>query len=68
MVAKDDKGNNLKVPGLIILDKEGMRRFARSKERKQSAFQRDSKYEAKNFKIMEYSEFLKDENIKLDVK
>ncbi len=68
MVAKDDKGNNLKVPGLIILDKEGMRRFARSKERKQSAFRRDSKYEAKNFKIMEYSEFLKDENMKLDLK
>jgi len=65
MVAKDEKGINLKVPGLIIKDKEGMRRFARSKERKLSAFQRDSKYDAKNFKIQEYSDFLKDENIKL---
>lgn len=68
MVAKDDKGKNLKVPGLLIKDKEGMRRFARSKERKQSAFKRDSKYEAKNFKIKEYSDFLKDENMKLDLK
>jgi acyl-CoA hydrolase len=68
MVAKDEKGKNLIVPGLIIKDKEGMRRFARSKERKQSAFQRDSKYDAKNFKIKEYQDFLKDENIKLDLK
>ncbi|SRR6056297_30180 len=68
MVAKDEKGKNLKVPGLIIEDKEGMRRFARSKERKLSAFKRDSKYDAKNFKIKEYSEFLKDENMKLNLK
>lgn len=68
MVAKDEKGKNLKVPGLVIKDKEGMRRFARSKERKLSAFKRDSKYDANNFKIKEYSEFLKDENIKLDLK
>jgi uncharacterized protein (TIGR00369 family) len=68
MVAKDEKGKNLKVPGLIIEDKEGMRRFARSKERKQSAFKRDSKYDAKNFKIKDYSAFLKDENMKLNLK
>lgn len=68
MVAKNEKGKNLNVPGLIIEDKEGMRRFARSKERKQSAFKRDSKYEAKNFKIKEYSDFLKDENIQLKLK
>ncbi|MFT5737240.1 MAG: hypothetical protein ACI9SG_001588 [Maribacter sp.] len=68
MVAKDETGKNLKIPGLIIKDKEGMRRFARSKERKLSAFQRDSKYDAKNFKIKEYSDFLKDENMQLDLK
>jgi uncharacterized protein (TIGR00369 family) len=68
MVAKDEKGKNLKVPGLLIQDKQGMRRFSRSKERKQSAFQRDSKYDAKNFKTKEYSDFLKDENMKLDLK
>ena len=68
MVAKDEKGKNLKIPGLIIKDNEGMRRFARSKERKLSAFHRDSKYDAKNFKIKEYSDFLKDENIQLDLK
>mgnify|MGYP002397227862 FL=1 len=68
MVAKDEKGKNLKVPGLIIEDKDGMRRFARSKERKLSAFDRDSKYDAKNFKVKEYSDFLKDENVRLKLK
>jgi acyl-CoA hydrolase len=68
MVAKDEQGKNLKIPGLIIKDKEAMRRFARSKERKLSAFQRDSKYDAKNFKIKEYSDFLTEENMQLDLK
>jgi len=68
MVAKDEEGKNIEVPGLIIKEKESMRRFARSKERKQSAFQRDSKYDAKNFKVDEYVPFLKGENMKLDLK
>lgn len=68
MVAKDENGKNLKVPGLIVTDKQGMRRFARSKERKLSAFQRDSKYDSKNFRTKEYIDFIKDENIKLDLK
>jgi acyl-CoA hydrolase len=68
MVAKDEDGKNIQVPGLIIKDKEGMRRFARSKERKQSAFQRDSKYESSNFKVDDYVPFLKGENMKLDLK
>lgn len=67
MVAKDEGGNNIKVPGLIIQDKESMRRFARSKERKQSAFQRDSKYVSKNFKVDDYVHFLEGENMKLDL-
>lgn len=68
MVAKDENGRNLEVPGLIVTDKQGMRRFARSKERKQSAFQRDSKYDTKNFKVAEYLSFLAGENLQLDLK
>lgn len=68
MVAKDEQGKNLKVPGLIIEDKQGVRRFARSIERKLSAFKRDSKYDAKNFKTKEYSDLLKGENMELNLK
>lgn len=67
MVAKDENGKNIAIPGLIIKGKEGMRRFARSIERKQSAFQRDSKYDKKNFKTEEYLDYLEGENVKIDL-
>ncbi len=67
MVAKDENGKNIPVPGLIVKDKQGIRRFARSKERKLSAYDRDSKYASKAFKVNEYLEFLEDENVKLDL-
>lgn len=67
MVAKDDSGNNVEVPGLIVKDKTGLRRFARSKERKLSAFDRDSKYNSEKFKVNEYLDFLDGENVKLDL-
>lgn len=37
MVAKDTEGNNLPVPGLIIDDEQGVRRFTRSMERKKTS-------------------------------
>nr|WP_298999186.1 acyl-CoA thioesterase [uncultured Allomuricauda sp.] len=67
MVAKDENGKNIAVPGLIVKDKQGMRRFARSKERKLSAHDRDSKYASKAFKVNQYLEFLEGENLKLDL-
>nr|WP_297788330.1 acyl-CoA thioesterase [uncultured Allomuricauda sp.] len=66
MVAKGNDGKNKPVPGLILKTKQDIRRFARSKERKQSAFKRDTKYESNNFKVNEYLEFLKGENVKMD--
>ncbi|WP_435622716.1 acyl-CoA thioesterase [Flagellimonas sp.] len=67
MVAKDENGKNIAVPGLIVKDKQGMRRFARSKERKLSAHDRDSKYASKAFKVNQYLEFLEGENVQLDL-
>ena len=67
MVAKDENGKNIAVPGLIVEDKQGMRRFARSKERKLSAHDRDSKYASKAFKVNQYLEFLEGENVQLDL-
>ncbi|MEO1484270.1 MAG: acyl-CoA thioesterase [Bacteroidota bacterium] len=67
MVAKDEQGNNVEVPGLVVKDKTGLRRFARSKERKLSAFDRDSKYNSEKFKVNEYLDFLDGENVKLDL-
>lgn len=67
MVAKDTDGKNIVVPGLILNNKQGIRRFARSMERKASASSRDNKYESANFKVDEYLEYLAEENVKLDL-
>ena len=67
MVAKDGKGNNVKVPGLLITDKQGLRRYARSVERKMAVRQRDTKYYGKMFKVNEYLKYLEGENVKLDL-
>lgn len=67
MVAKDDNGKATEVPGLIVNSKQAMRRFARSKERKLSAFIRDSKYDRQNFKVENCLDYLKDENLQLNL-
>ncbi|MDC6365041.1 MULTISPECIES: acyl-CoA thioesterase [Flavobacteriaceae] len=67
MVAKGENGENKKIPGLILKSKQDIRRFARSKERKLSANQRDSKYDSTNFKVNEYLDFLDGENVKMDL-
>nr|WP_298925416.1 acyl-CoA thioesterase [uncultured Allomuricauda sp.] len=67
MVAKDNIGKNIVIPGLILEDKQGIRRFARSLERKASASSRDSKYESANFNVNEYLELLEGQNVKLDL-
>ncbi|SNZ00575.1 acyl-CoA thioesterase [Flagellimonas pacifica] len=67
MVAKGENGKNLPVPGLILTDKQGVRRFARSVERKASASSRDTKFEPAKFKVDDYLETIKSENAKLDL-
>ena len=67
MVAKNGEGKNIPVPGLIVEDKQGLRRFARSMERKTSAYDRDTKYSPKKFVAEEYLHLLDNENVKLEV-
>ncbi|MEC7262456.1 MAG: acyl-CoA thioesterase [Bacteroidota bacterium] len=67
MVAKGKDGKNKTVPGLILKTKQDIRRFARSMERKESAFQRDSKYEPANFKVNDFLDVLQGENAMMDL-
>jgi len=67
MVAKDVDGNNVHVPGLIVDDMRGVRRFARSIIRLKQAKKRDTKFTAENFKIEEHLELLKQQNILLNL-
>lgn len=68
MVAKDDDGNSVEVPGLLIHDEQGIRRFTRSKFRKEAAFIRDTQFDESNFEKENYLESLFDENIKIELK
>ncbi|PCJ93411.1 MAG: acyl-CoA thioesterase [Flavobacteriaceae bacterium] len=65
MVAKDKEGKSIPVPGLLVETEQGIRRFARSKQRKEQAFIRDTEFDSSVFKAEEYLENLKRENIKI---
>lgn len=67
MVAKNPDGSNSNVPGLILKDKQDVRRFARSKERRLSADHRDSKYGSRTFSAIDHLEFLDGENTLIDL-
>ncbi|MEO9893447.1 acyl-CoA thioesterase [Aurantibacter sp.] len=68
MVAKDANGKNIPIPGLLVDSEQGIRRYSRSKYRKESAFDRDNKFDSNNFKVEEFLELLKTENVKIELK
>ncbi len=68
MVAKDAHGNSVPVPGLLIEDRQGIRRFARSIERKEQSTARSTRFDPSSFKIDDYLESLKWENLQLNLK
>ncbi len=68
MVAKDGNGKSIPIPGLLVEDKNGIRRFARSKLRKEEAFKRSTKFGQSKFRIAEYIDQLEAENIKIKLK
>jgi uncharacterized protein (TIGR00369 family) len=67
MVAKDENGKNVPVPGLILVTEEGVRRFARSIARQEQAKNRISQFKQSEFKINNHLETLKVHNVKVEV-
>ncbi|WP_209399852.1 acyl-CoA thioesterase [Pseudozobellia sp. WGM2] len=68
MVAKDENAKSIAVPGLLLENEQGVRRFARSKKRKEEAFIRDTEFESSHFKIDEHLNDLEKENVKIILK
>ncbi|MBC7000757.1 acyl-CoA thioesterase [Cytophaga sp. FL35] len=68
MVAKDENGKSIPVPGLILETEQGIRRFARSKKRKEEAFIRDTQFESSHFKMADHLDSLSDENVQIHLK
>jgi uncharacterized protein (TIGR00369 family) len=67
MVAKDENGKNVPVPGLILETEQGVRRFARSVTRQEQAKNRTSQFKSSEFKINNHLESLKTHNVKLQL-
>ncbi|CAM4234813.1 acyl-CoA thioesterase [Zobellia nedashkovskayae] len=67
MVAKDEDGRGVPIPGLLLDNEQGVRRFARSKKRKEEAFSRDTEFDSTQFKSELHLESLNGENVKLDL-
>ena len=67
MVAKDEQGKNVKVPGIILNTKDEVRHFARSIARQKQAKNRSNNFKASEFKVAAYLEELKQHNTKINI-
>ena len=67
MVAKDENGKNVPVPGIILDTKNKVRRFARSIARQEQAKNRSTAFKTSEFKIELYLDSLKGQNAKIEL-
>ena len=65
MIAKDTTGKIVKVPGLIIENKDQLRRYMRSIKHIEMRNERKNEFSEKNFIPDNYEEILKGYNVKL---
>lgn len=65
MVAKDDDGKSVPVPGIILTNKQEIRRFTRSVIRQKEAKNRTSRFNSNVFEPEEYMELLETQNVKI---
>lgn len=67
MVAKDENGKSVPVPGLILEDEDSIRRFARSIERQEQARIRHEHFEPKLFKKEKYLDAIARHNAQIEI-
>lgn len=66
MVARDENGKGVKVPGLIIANETDLRRFLRSIKHIKMRRERKIEFSAENFEPSKYINVLKDYNVKME--
>ena len=66
MVAKDDHGKNVKVPGIILDSEQSIRRFSRSITRQEQSRERTSLFKSSEFKIEDYIDLIKKQNARIE--
>ncbi|NMH86653.1 acyl-CoA thioesterase [Flavivirga algicola] len=67
MVAKDENGKNVQVPGIILDSEQSIRRFSRSITRQEQAKKRSNSFKASEFKMDEYIDLLEGHNAKIEL-
>lgn len=67
MVAKDENGKNVPVPGLILNSVESIRRFARSITRQEQSKKRSNRFKASEFVLEDHIDVLKTRNAQIDI-
>ena len=66
MVAKDENGNNVPVPGIILNSKNAIRRFSRSITRQEHTKNRSNSFKASEFQIKDYLHLIENQNAKIE--
>ena len=67
MVAKDESGKSVAVPGLILGNDHDVRRFVKSIKRLKMKINRKEEFHETDFSSEEYLHLLDDHNVKLDI-
>jgi len=66
MIAKDDAGNSIPVPGLILKDDNDIRRFIKGVKRNKIKLKRKKEFLETSFSSEEYLHLLEDFNVKIE--
>lgn len=66
MVAKDEKGQSVKVPGLILETDNDIRRFVKAIKRSKMKLKRSKEFHETDFSSKEYLHLLEGHNVKLE--
>jgi len=66
MVAKDENGNSMAVPGLILDTESRIRRFVRSLRRKEQVLLRRKKFDENTFEAEDFLSMLEGHNARVD--
>ncbi|HSI69921.1 MAG TPA: acyl-CoA thioesterase [Gillisia sp.] len=67
MVAKDENGNSVQVPGLILETDDDIRRFVKAIKRGANKKKRRNEFQATDFASAEYIHLLDEHNVKLEM-
>ncbi|MCK7589937.1 acyl-CoA thioesterase [Subsaxibacter sp. CAU 1640] len=67
MVAKNDEGNSVEVPGLILNDKQEVKRFLKALKRIETKQSRQMEFENEDFSHMDYLHYLEKHKVKIEL-